>query len=70
MISTYTKFLVVLNATIGVVGCATYKKKNKKDKKMILENVKDHVSPHVTGKSHAFEIWAYLTKFYQSTNET
>ena len=36
---------------------------------MILDAIKDHVIPHVAGKSNAFDMWASLTKLYMSTNE-
>ena len=67
--STQTKIVVVPNATTNDVGYTTYKKKNIKTKNMI-DNFKDHVSHHVTGKSHVFEMCTSLTKLYQSTNET
>jgi hypothetical protein len=45
------------------------KKKNVKAKRIILDAIKDHVIPHVAGKANAFEMWASLTKLYQSSNE-
>ena len=53
------------NATL----LATYKKMNMKARGIILDAIKDHVIPHVAGKSNAFEMWASLTKLYQSSNE-
>ena len=47
----------------------TFKKKNVKGKRIILDAVKDHVIPHIVGKANAFEMWASLTKLYQSSNE-
>jgi hypothetical protein len=48
---------------------AAYTKKNIKAKRIILDAIKDHVIPHVTGKSNAYEMWESLTKLYQSSNE-
>jgi hypothetical protein len=36
---------------------AAYTKKNIKAKRIILDAIKDHVIPHVTGKSNAYEMW-------------
>ena len=52
-----------------VVPLAEYNKKNVKAKRIILDAIKDHVIPHVTGKKNAFEMWESLTKLYQSSNE-
>jgi len=46
-----------------------YNKKNIKAKRFILDAIKDHLIPHLTGKTHAYEMWESLTKLYQSTNE-
>jgi hypothetical protein len=48
---------------------AAYTKKNIKAKRIILDAIKDHVIPHVTGKTNAYEMWESLTKLYQSSNE-
>jgi hypothetical protein len=36
---------------------AAYTKKNIKDKRIILNSIKDHVIPHVTRKTNAYEMW-------------
>jgi hypothetical protein len=41
-----------------------YTKKNIKAKGIILDYIKDHVIPHVTGKPNAYEMWESLTKLY------
>jgi hypothetical protein len=46
-----------------------YTKKNIKAKRIIIDAIKDHVIPHVTGKTNAYEMWESLTKLYQSSNE-
>ena len=43
---------------------AEYNKKNVKAKRIILDAIKDHVIPHVTGKKNAFEMCASLTELY------
>ena len=48
---------------------AIYEKSNIRAMRVILDAVKDHIVPHVSGKDHAFEMWEVLTKLYQSTNE-
>jgi hypothetical protein len=47
----------------------TYTKKKIKAKRIILDAIKDHGIPHVTKKSNAYEMWEFLTKLYQSSNE-
>jgi hypothetical protein len=46
-----------------------YTKENIKTKRIILDAIKDHVIPHVTRKTNAYEMWESLTKLYQSSNE-
>lgn len=41
---------------IDATQLVEYKKKNVKAKKLILDGIKDHVIPHVRGKSNAFEM--------------
>jgi hypothetical protein len=48
---------------------AAYTKKSIKAKRFILDAIKDHLIPHLTGKTHAYEMWESLTKLYQSTND-
>jgi hypothetical protein len=57
--------VVPTNATL----LAVYTKKSIKAKIFILDAIKDHLIPHLTGKTHAYEMWESLTKLYQSTNE-
>lgn len=47
---------------------AAFDKKDVMAKRIILDAVKDHVIPHVTGKDHAYEMWNALTNLYQSSN--
>ena len=52
-----------------LVQLAKFKKKNSKAKILVLEGIKDHVIPHVRGKTYAHEMWTSLTSIYQSSNE-
>jgi hypothetical protein len=64
--NTTTHLVVVpIDATL----LAAYTKKSIKAKRFILDAIKDHLIPHLTGKTHAYEMWESLTKLYQSTNE-
>jgi hypothetical protein len=42
----------------------TFTKKNVKAKRMLLDAVKDHIIPHVSGKKNAYEMWEALIKLY------
>lgn len=48
---------------------AEYNKKNVKTRRIILDAIKYHVIPHVTGKNNAYEMWDSLCKLYQSSNQ-
>jgi hypothetical protein len=41
-----------------------YTKKSIKAKRFILDSIKDHLIPHLTGKTHAYAMWESLTKLY------
>jgi hypothetical protein len=57
--------VVPIDATL----LAAYTKKSIKAKRFILDAIKDHLIPHLTGKTHAYEMSESLTKLYQITNE-
>jgi hypothetical protein len=46
-----------------------YRKRNNKAKRTISDAVWDHIMPHVMGKAHSYEMWAYLCKLYEISNE-
>lgn len=46
------------------VQLAEFNKKNAKAKRLIMEGIKDHVIPHVRGKTYAHEMWIALTSLY------
>ena len=47
---------------------ADFDKKDIKSQRILLDSIKDHVIPHVTGKSYAYEMWIALYTLYQSKN--
>ena len=46
-----------------------FDKKDIKAKRILLDAIKDHVIPHISGKSHAHLMWTALNNLYQSSNE-
>jgi hypothetical protein len=48
---------------------AAYTKKSIKAKRIILDAIKDHLIPHLMGKTNAYEMWESLTKLYQNENQ-
>jgi hypothetical protein len=48
---------------------AAYTKRSIKAKRIIIDAIKDHLIPHLMGKSNAYDMWETLIKLYQSTNE-
>jgi hypothetical protein len=57
--------VVPIDATL----LAAYTKKSIKAKTIILDAIKDHLIPHLTGKKNSYEMWDSLMKLYQSKNE-
>jgi hypothetical protein len=53
---------------IDAVFLAEFRKRNIKAKRTILDAVKDHTIPHVSGKHFAFHMWQSLCRIYQSPN--
>ena len=43
--------------------------KDIKAKRIILDAVKDHVIPHISSKTLAYQMWEALTSLFQSSNE-
>jgi hypothetical protein len=58
----------VIPATAPVL-IAEYRKRNNKAKRTISDGIRDHIIPHISGKAHAYQMWAALTKLYESSNE-
>ena len=61
--------IVIPNATADLAAAIAFVKKDTKAMRIILDIVKDHVIPHISGKDHAHEMWSVLTGLFQSSNE-
>jgi hypothetical protein len=48
---------------------AQHSKKDAKAKRIILEEVKDHIIPHLVGKKTSKEMWTAIIGLYQGTSE-
>jgi hypothetical protein len=48
---------------------AEFRRRNNKEKRIICDAVRDHIIPHLTGKTCAYEMWTSLCKLYESSNE-
>ena len=48
---------------------ATFNKNDIKFRRIILDAVKDHVIPHISSKTRAYQMWDALTSLFQSSNE-
>ena len=48
---------------------ARWKKVDSRAMLVILDGVKDHIVPHLSGKKTALEMWMALESLYQSKNE-
>ena len=51
------------------VDKAAFMKRDVKARRVILDAVKDHIIPHISAKTHAFQMWTCLKNIYQSSNE-
>ena len=54
-------------STDAATLCAN--KKDIKARRIILDAVKDHVIPHISSKTHSYQMWDALTSLFQSSNE-
>ena len=66
--STQANPITVLAST-DAQALATFSKKDIKATRNILDAVKDHVIPHISSKTHAYQMWDALTSLFQSSNE-
>jgi hypothetical protein len=48
---------------------AEFKRRYNKENRIICDAVRDHIIPHLTRNTFAFDMWAYLCKLYESCNE-
>ena len=64
----------IVQKTVTIPSDATllieYNNRNLKTKRIILDAIKNHVIPHVTGKKNVYEMWESLTKLYRVTMKT
>jgi len=54
---------------MGAVELVLWKKGEAKTKSSILDEIKDHVVPHLSGKAEAKDMWKALSDLYQNKNE-
>jgi hypothetical protein len=47
-----------------------FRERNNKEKRTICDAIRDHIIPHLTGKTYAWEMWESLCKLYKSSNES
>jgi hypothetical protein len=47
-----------------------HNKKDMKARRIIVDGVKDHIIPHLSGKKTAKDMWEALVKLYQSNNQS
>ena len=52
--------------TTNLVKLATHNKKYGKAKRIIVNGVKEHIIPHLSGKKTTKDMWEALVKLYQS----
>ena len=64
--NTYTNLVIV---PTDVVARTAFNIKDIKAKIILLDAIKDHIIPHISGKDHAHQMCTALTKLYQSSNE-
>jgi hypothetical protein len=48
----------------------THLRKDVKARRIIIDGVKDHIIPHLSGKKTTKDMWEALTKLYQSDNQS
>jgi hypothetical protein len=48
---------------------AEFRKRNNKAKRTICDTFHDHIIPNLTGNTCAYEMWAYIWKLYERSNE-
>ena len=60
---------IAIPSSTDAVALTSFNKKYIKARRIILDVVKDHVIPHISGKDHAHKMWSSLTGLFQSSNE-
>ena len=54
----------VITIPTSIDDLVEYNKKNVKEKHHLIDVVKDHLIPHVTGKNNAYEMWVSLINLF------
>ena len=49
---------------VDAVDKAAFTKRDVKARRIILDAMKDHIIPHISAKTHAFQMWTSLTNLY------
>jgi hypothetical protein len=57
-------------ASVDPIQLAAHNNKYVKARRIIVDGVKDHVIPHLSGKKTIKDIWEALVKLYQSDNQS
>ena len=60
---------IQIPAATDAAALQAFNKKDIKEKRIILDTVKNHVIPLMTSKNRAYKMWDALTNLYQSSNE-
>jgi len=60
---------ITIPASTDAAALSAFNKKDCKARRIILDAVKDHIIPHISGKDRAHEMWTALTSLYESSNE-
>ena len=60
---------IAIPASTDAVALVAFNKKDIKARRIILDLVKYHVIPHISGKDRAHEMWSTSTGLFQSSNE-
>ena len=60
---------IVVPASTDAQALSAFNKKDIKARRIILDAVKDHVIPHISSKTRAYQMWDDLTSLFQSSNE-
>ena len=60
---------IVVPVSTDAQALSAFNKEDIKARRIILDVVKDHVIPHISSKTRAYQMWDALTSLFQSSNE-
>ena len=66
VVNNNTRNPIVVPASTDAQTLSTFNKKDIKARRIILDAVKEHVIPHISSKTRAFQIRDALTSLFQS----